>query len=146
MGKLDELRQIIREELKAALKEELPKLLGEAKKPAMIDPKKNLQEQVKSKIPGTLNTAPPKINMFGGGNPMASLLNETAMDLASGTISFDSSDAPGFGVTGYADAPAGTVGGMLQSARPSMAHEMVQITEVPDFSALMNKMKQEGTI
>ena len=146
MGKVDELRQIIREELRAALKEELPKLLGETKKPAMIDPKKALQEQVKTKIPGTLNTAPPKINLFQGDNPMANLLNETAMDLASGNLSFDSGDAQGFGVTGYADAPSGTIGGMLSSARPSMSHEMVQINEVPDFSALMNKMKNEGTI
>jgi hypothetical protein len=146
MEKVDALRKIIREELRAALKEELPKLLSEVKVPVLQDPKKNLQEQVKSKIPGTLNTAPAKPTMFTGNNPMANLLNETAMDLMSGNMEFSTDDVSTFGFSSNMEAPAGTIGGMLTSARPSSNIDMVQINEVPDFSALMAKMKNDGQI
>ena len=56
MAQIDALKKLIREELRAVLREELPKLLKEVQAPAVKDPKKNLQEQVKAKIPGTLNT------------------------------------------------------------------------------------------
>jgi hypothetical protein len=40
----------------------------------------------------------------------------------------------------------GDVNGMLSTARPSSDPSMVQINEVPDFSALMNKMMAKGQI
>lgn len=146
MEKVDALRKIIREELRAALKEELPKLLSEVRTPVIQDPKKNLQEQVKVKVPGTLNTAAPKPVMFSGNNPMANLLNETAMDLMTGNMEFTTDDVSTFGFSSNIEAPAGTIGGMFSSARPSSNIDMVQINEVPDFSALMAKMKNDDQI
>jgi len=40
----------------------------------------------------------------------------------------------------------GDVNGMLATARPSSDISMVQINEVPDFSALMSKMMAKGQI
>lgn len=146
MGKVDELRNIIREELRAVLKEELPKMLKEVKPAIATDPKKALQEQVKTKLPGTLNTKAPALPKFSGNNPMASILNETAMDLAMGKSSFTTDDIGIFGMTQPEEVSVGSVGGMLASARPSSNIEMVQINEVPDFSGLMAKMKESGQI
>ena len=40
----------------------------------------------------------------------------------------------------------GTVTDMLSSARPSSAHELVEIDTVPDFSELMESMKRKGVL
>jgi hypothetical protein len=147
MGQLDQLRKLIREELRSVIKEELPKILKEGYKPVMSDPKKNLQEQVKSKIPGTLNThaSRPQIK-FAGNNPMAALLNDTANNMLNEDFSMTSADVhPGLGFQPK-EVSVGSVEGMLGSARPSSNIDAVQINEVPDFSGLMAKFKERGEI
>lgn len=146
MGQIDQLRKLIREELRAVLKEELPKLLSEVKKTTMADPKKSLQEQVKSKIPGTLNTAAPKPIKFASNHPMAAFLNDTAQAMLNEDFSMTSGDVhPGLAFQPK-EVKVGSVEGMLGSARPSSNIDAVQINEVPDFSGLMNKLKERGEI
>ena len=147
MTQSEALRKLIREELRAVLKEELPKLLKEYSKPIMADPKKNLQEQVKSKVPGTLNTqaSRPQIQ-FANNNPMAAFLNDTAKSMLNEDFSMTSGDVhPGLAFQPK-EVKVGSVEGMLGSARPSSNIDAVQIDEVPDFSALMGKLKAQGQI
>jgi hypothetical protein len=147
MTQSEALRKLIREELRAVLKEELPKLLKENAKPVMVDPKKSLQEQVKSKVPGTLNTqaSRPQIQ-FTNSNPMAAFLNDTAKSMLNEDFSMSTADVhPGLAFQPK-DVKVGSVEGMLGSARPSSNIDAVQINEVPDFSALMGKLKSQGQI
>ena len=147
MGQVDQLRKLIREELRAVLKEELPKLLKEVTVPAMVDHKKSLQEQVKSKIPGTLNTlaSRPQIK-FAGNNPIISLLNDTANSMLNEDFSMTSADVHPAMAFQPKEVKVGSVEGMLGTARPSSNIDAVQINEVPDFSALMGKLKERGQI
>lgn len=147
MGQVDQLRKLIREELRAVLKEELPKLLKEVSKPGIVDPKKSLQEQVQSKIPGTLNTqtAKPQIQ-FSKNNPMAAFLNDTAKTMLNEDFSMTTGDVHPSMAFQPKEVKVGSVEGMLGSARPSSNIDAVQINEVPDFSALMGKLKAQGQI
>jgi hypothetical protein len=146
MGQVDQLKKLIREELRAVLKEELPKILKEYSKPQIVDQKKNLQEQVKSKIPGTLNTASPKPIKFTSNNPMAAFLNDTANSMLNEDFSMTSADVHPSMAFQPKEVKVGSVEGMLGSARPSSNIDAVQINEVPDFSALMGKLKAQGQI
>lgn len=150
MAQVELLRKLIREELRAVLKEELPKMLKEIKQPIIVDQKKALQEEVKTKIPGTLNTHrsnPVAGVKFSGNNPMATLLNETAMGMASENImSFSTDHVNPTMAFQPAEASVGSVQGMLGTARASSNLDAVQINEVPDFSGLMSKLKAQGQI
>jgi len=146
MGQVDQLRKLIREELRAVLKEELPKLLSEIKASPVMDPKKILQEQVKSKIPGTLNTSRPAPIKFTGNNPMAAFLNDTAKNMLNEDFSMTSGDVHPSLAFQPKEVKVGSVEGMLSNARPSSNIDAVQINEVPDFSALMGKLKERGEI
>lgn len=147
MAQIDQLRKLIREELRAVLKEELPKLLKEVSKPAMVDPKKSLQEQVKSKIPGTLNTqvSRPQIQ-FAKNNPMAAFLNDTAKSMLNEDFSMTTDSVHPTMAFQPKEVAVGSVEGMLGTARASSNIDAVQINEVPDFSALMGKLKAQGQI
>lgn len=146
MGQIDQLRKLIREELRAVLNEELPKLLSEVKKTPMADPKKSLQEQVKSKIPGTLNTVAPKPIKFASNHPMAAFLNDTAQNMLNENFNMTSDDVHPSMAFQPKEVKVGSVNGMLGTARPSSNIDAVQINEVPDFSALMGKLKEQGQI
>lgn len=146
MGQVDQLRKLIREELRAVLKEELPKLLKEVSPSPVVDAKKALQEQVKSRIPGTLNTSTPKPIKFAGNNPMAAFLNDTAKNMLNEDFSMTSGDVHPSMAFQPKEVKVGSVEGMLGSARPSSNLDAVQINEVPDFSALMGKLKEQGQI
>lgn len=146
MAQIDALRKLIREELRAVLKEEMPKMLKEVKAAPIMDPKKTLQEQVRSKIPGTLNTGERKPIRFAGNNPMAALLNDTAKSMLNEDFSITTDSVhPALAFQPKEDR-VGSVESMLGSARKSSSVDAVQINEVPDFSALMNKMKERGEI
>lgn len=147
MAQIDTLRRLIREELKAVIREELPKILSEVKSP-MIDPKKSLQEQVKSKIPGTLNTASSirKPIKFAGNNPMAMFLNDTAKNMLNEDFSMTTENVhPAMAFQPKQD-KVGDVNSMLSTARPSSNLATVQINEVPDFTGLMSRLKEKGAI
>ena len=147
MAQIDALRKLIREELRAVLKEELPKILKEAQTPAVKDPKKALQEQVKAKIPGTLNTQTRKPQIkFASNNPMAAFLNDTAKSMLTEDFSMTSDNVHPAMAFQPNQVSVGSVEGMLGTARPSSNLAAVQINEVPDFSGIMNKLKEKGQI
>jgi len=147
MAQIDALRKLIREELRAVLKEELPKLLKEGQAPVVKDTKKALQEQVKAKIPGTLNTqaSRPQIK-FASNNPMAAFLNDTAKNMLNEDFSMTSADVHPAMAFQPSQVTVGSVEGMLGTARPSSNINAVQINEVPDFTGLMSKLKERGEI
>jgi len=147
MAKIDLLRKLIREEVVSALRQELPNILKEHKVNPVTDSKKSLQEQVKSKIPGTLNTPQSRKPMvFSGNNPMAALLNDTAKAMVNEGFSTSMDSVhPSMAFQPKEDKVT-SVEGMLGSARKSSNVDAVQINEVPDFSALMSKMKERGQI
>lgn len=146
MAQIDALRKLIREELRAVLKEELPKILKESKAPVLADPKKSLQEQVKAKVPGTLNTSKPIPPKFSTANPMAAFLNDTAKNMLNEDFSMTSDNVHPAMAFQPSQVSVGSVEGMLGTARPSSNINAVQINEVPDFSALMSKLKEKGQI
>ena len=154
MGQTDLLRKLIREEVRAVFQEELAGILKEA----IIA---NRQPIVETKAPkaasisGTLNTqpvrkmAPP---VLSPSNPLNSLLAETANAMSGDdmeSFSFDSRDAIGFGGASMMRESAPVVESvdqMLATARPSSNMDAIQINAVPDFTALMSKMQQNGQI
>lgn len=150
MNAAEKLKKIIREEVRRAVRQEISKVLNE-NRVQQSSYASSLESQVKNKIPSNLN--PPNPNKiqktkFDKSNPFAQMLNETA-------LSFASEDARGFMGTNQIspvdyfqpqEAKVGGVDDMLASARKSSNIDMVQIDTVPDFSALMNKMKQNGQI
>ena len=154
MGKLDSFRKLIREEVRAVFQEELASILKEA----IISNKSTITESAapkKAAIPGTLNTQPVRkmaAPILSPNNPLNSLLAETANAMSGDdmeTFSFDSSNAMGFGgaqMLREAAPVVDSVDQMLATARPSSNMDAIQINAVPDFTALMNKMQQNGQI
>ncbi len=150
MNAAEKLKKIIREEVRRAVREEMGKIISES-----TTPQKNyassLENQVRSGVSNTKKPTQTKKHIpakFDNSNPFAQLLQETA-------LSFTSDDVRGFGGGGqvsHADyfqpneAKVGDVGSMLNSARKSTNIDMVQIDTVPDFSALMDKMRKNGEI
>jgi hypothetical protein len=146
MASVDLLRKIIREEVVKALRQELPGLIQEAKASPIIDNKKALQEQVKAKIPGTLNTATPKPLKFNSSHPMAAFLNDTAKSMLQEDFSMSTDQVhPAMAFQPKQD-KVGDVNSMLTTARPSSNISAVQINEVPDFTGLMSRLKEKGAI
>jgi hypothetical protein len=154
MGKLDSFRKLIREEVRAVFQEELASILKEA----IISNKSTITESAapkKAAIPGTLNTQPVRkmaAPILSPNNPLNSLLAETANAMSGDdmeTFSFNSSDAMGFGgaqMLREAAPVVDSVDQMLATARPSSNMDAIQINAVPDFTALMSKMQQNGQI
>lgn len=146
MNKLDSLRKLIREEVRAVFQEELAGILKEA---IIAKPNSNLvNEQVrvqKQSIPSTLNTTPTKRVVapnLGFNNPLNSLLAETAQTM-------NQADFESFGGTpGVAkEVPiVESVGDMFAAARASSNFDAIEINAVPDFTGLMSKMKANGEI
>lgn len=153
-SQLDLLRKLIREEVAKAIREEMPTILegvqmGTAKKEPIKESKKT-----KPFIPGTLNTQPVRPKPSFSGNPLASLLNETAMNMGdTDDMAFTTEDlgpgSIGIDPTSFfqpKQVAVGDVNSMLASARPSSDPSMVQINEVPDFTDLMSKMRAKGVM
>ena len=151
---LASLRKVIREEVKSAIKEEMVPILLEIIKASNIKP---------STVPATklaqvqTNTSTAKMS-----NPM---LEQTRMEMLAQmglgdatsfrnminpTTPFLSEDPVNTVQSSYIPAPAALeeqvqdpmyqVNRMLMSANKSSKEEMVEINEVPDFSAIMKKM------
>jgi hypothetical protein len=138
MAKLDALRKIIREEVRAVFQEELAGILKEAV--IANRGQQTIVEAVKSKptsIPGTLNRAAPAFipPSFGAGNPLNNILAETAM-------SMNTNDLAAFGGQGIEREvqTVESVDQMFSSARKSSNLEAIEINAVPDFSGVMAKM------
>ena len=153
-NQVDLLRRLIREEVAKAIRQEMPTILKESQSSSA--PKEVIKESKRQKtaIPGTLNTQPVRPKPNFAGNPLANMLNETAMTMGDmDDMSFNTSDigpdSIGVDPTSFfqpKQVAVGDVNGMLATARPSSDISMVQINEVPDFSALMSKMMAKGQI
>lgn len=147
MTKTDLLRKLIREEVVKALRQELPGLIKEIKSSSpIVESKRPTFTSGKASIPATLNTGERKPVKFAGNNPMAALLNDTAKSMITEDFSMTTEQVhPAMAFQPKEDKVT-SVEGMLGSARASSNVTAVQINEVPDFSALMNKMKERGQI
>jgi hypothetical protein len=153
-NQLELLKKLIREEVVNAIRQEMPAILKEIQ--SSSSPKEVIKESKRPKmaVPATLNTQPvrPKPNFTG--NPLANMLNETAMAMGDmDDMSFNTSDigpdSIGIDPTSFfqpKQVAVGDVNGMLATARPSSDPSMVQINEVPDFTDLMSKMRSKGVI
>ena len=153
-NQVDLLRRLIREEVAKAIRQEMPTILKESQSSSA--PKEVIKESKRPKtaIPGTLNTQPVRPKPNFAGHPLANMLNETAMTMGDmDDVAFNTSDigpdSIGVDPTSFFQpkkVAVGDVNGMLATARPSSDISMVQINEVPDFSALMSKMMAKGQI
>jgi hypothetical protein len=153
-NQLELLKKLIREEVVNAIRQEMPTILKEIQ--SSSSPKEVIKESKRPKmaVPATLNTQPvrPKPNFTG--NPLANMLNETAMTMGDmDDMSFNTSDigpsSIGIDPTSFfqpKQVAVGDVNGMLATARPSSDPSMVQINEVPDFTDLMSKMRAKGVM
>ena len=156
MASLDILRKLIREEVRAAFQEQVSEILKEAisVNSAARQQITEVEKPKKPTPPNTLNTkvARPVAPVLSPGNPLNSLLAETAQSMISEdieTLSFNSNNALGFGGSQYIQSEppaASSVEGMFASARPSSNLDMIQINEVPDFTNLMSNLKSKGAI
>jgi hypothetical protein len=157
MAKLDLLRKLIREEVRAAIQEQLSEILKEAitvNKSSRVEVQETFKPS-KPVIPGTLNTRPARpqyMPQLAPDNPLNNLLMETAQSMTDqdiGSLNYDSSNAMEFGGNGMYQPETqvvSTVDEMFASARPSSNMDMVEINAVPDFTGLMEKLRANGEI
>jgi hypothetical protein len=147
MTSADKLKAIIKEEVRKAVRQELKQIIKESYEPTS-NYASSIEKQVKNNVSST-NKPKKSVNPSNfGNNPFASMLQETAM-------SFSTEDVHSFGGGKSrvslseplaSNAKVGSVNDMLSTAKPSSNLDMVNIDTVPDFSALMSKMKQNGQI
>ena len=157
---LKKFRQIIREEVKKAIQEEMRDVLLEAVK-SKSQPISSTTAQPTSKVESTFKSslsqvmAEEKKSISSTGNPILDLLNETAQAGEWRTLNggeFNASQAVGWnggapGMMGGSNTPVvATVDEMIQSQGPIRDINDVSIDVVPDFSNLMGALKDKGKI
>lgn len=152
MAKIDLLRKLIREEVVKAIRQELPKILNEAKV-GKTGVDNVIKEMKKQQFPLSLNTVDTYTRktdiQYTKSSPLNNLLNETAKSMQQEDIeslSFTSDNVNPVAFFQPSEVNVGDVSGMLSSARPSSNLEMVQINEVPDYSGLMKNLINKGAI
>jgi len=144
------LRKVIREEVQAVVREELGILLeaptpqpvvAETKKPAV---KNSMVESIKPAKP----KQPSKPMAFTNNSILNDILNETRQASEWQSLgNMDSNMAQGFNGPMMNEVQVvNSVDQMLANTRPAGDINSVKIDVVPDFTGLMNKMKQEGQI
>lgn len=170
--KIDQLRKIIKEEVKSAIKEELKDILTEAVKIAS-DPNTNLKGNVEKTSPKAgikenngvedptikfsklVNEERKPLNnpqFETKGNPVLEALNHTAASGEWRTLnggSYNAGDAVGWSGGGPMGASAtpvvNSVEEMIGNKRTSDINA-VNIDAVPDFSNLMGNLKEKGKL
>jgi hypothetical protein len=149
MAKIDLLRKLIREEVEAALRNQLPKIIKESLETKPVSYKSTIENSIKSKVPPlTLNTKRNSIleNVkFSSSNPFANMLNDTITSMTPRDVN-SISDSGESQFYQSEEVETGTINDMLSRARPSSAHELVEIDTVPDFTELMESMKRKGVL
>lgn len=142
------LRKVIREEVQSVVREELGILLETpSPKPSIMETKKTtINNSMIESIKPTKSIQSSKPMSFTNNNILNDILNETRQANDWQTIaSMDSNMAQGFG--GPINVPVvDSVDAMLANTRPAGDINAVKIDVVPNFSALMSKMKQKGEI
>jgi hypothetical protein len=135
---LNLIRKVVRDEVRTVLREELYNL----EKPTISENRsiKNLVKDI-----------PVKKEIKSTGNPITDILQETAAEGSWRTlINATSPMAPNFSsmmpnVGGY-EPKVTTVEGFLQQAGPVKDINQVKIDAVPDYRAIMGKLKEQGKI
>jgi len=153
-SQIDLLRKLIREEVAKAIRQEMPAILQEVRTSSITKEVIKESKPVKKAVPLTLNTHQMRPAANFSGNPLANILNETAMSMVEmDDMSFTSGnigpDSIGVDPTSFfqpKQVVVGDVNSMLSTARASSDPSMVQINEVPDFTQLMSKLKAKGAI
>ena len=149
------LRTVIREEVQQVVREELSLLLEtpEPRQTVTENKKSVMKNSMVDSIRPVKSQQPVKQMPFTNNNILNEILNDTAQggewrSMFEGT----SQQAPNFssmiGQYGRSSEPTvvSSVDQMLANTRPSGDINAVNIDVVPDFSALMGKMKQDGKI
>lgn len=135
---LNLIRKVVRDEIRTVLREEL----ADINKTQIIENKsvKNLVKDI-----------PVKKEFKPTGNPITDILQETAAEGSWRTLlNATSPMAPNFSsmmpnINGH-QTQATTVEGFLKSAKPSNDVSQVQLGDVPDYRAMMGKLKEKGKI
>jgi len=159
--KLDQLRKIIREEVRSAMQGELKDIITEAvkiaseptTKPSVKVPKVEPKRQKSfSELVNEDRQLPQNPQFETKGNPVLEALNETAASGAWRNINggtFNAQDAVGWSgggpMAGAATPVVSSVDQMIQGKRASDITQ-VSIDAVPDFSGLMNNLKEKGKL
>ena len=141
------LRKIIREEVQAVVREELGILLeAPDPKPVVAEAKKTtVKNSMVESIKPAKPTQPLKPTAFTSNNVLNEILNQTAQSGEWRSVAeMTSGNAMGFG--GAQPVVVDSVDAMLANTRPAGDINAVRIDVVPDFSGLMNKLKQDGKI
>jgi hypothetical protein len=157
---LKKFRQIIREEVKKAIQEEMRDVLLEAVK-SKSQPISSTTTQPHSKVESTYKSSLSRVmseekkSILPTGNPILDLLNETAQAGEWRTLNggeFNASQAVGWNggapgmMGGYNTPVVATVDEMIQSQGSVRDINDVNIDVVPDFSNLMGALKDKGKI
>ncbi len=158
--KLDALRQLIREEMRTVIKEELKDILTEAVVIASAPEQKTQGvtqlnqpfKEVKSTIkPSFSQVMAERKTPTSTGNPLLDILNETAQAGEWKTLNggeFNAADAVNWagGMPGGVAQTVSSVEEMISKQSHVTDINDVRIDAVPDFTGLMNKMKENGSI
>jgi hypothetical protein len=149
------LRKVVREEVQQVVREELGLILEAPKSEKTIveTTKPTVKNSMVESIKPVKPTQPAKPMAFTNNNVLNDILNETVQgsDWRS-VVDATSQMAPNFGPMNGAyggtaePTVVSSVDQMLSSARPAGDVTHVKIDAVPDFSALMGKMKEQGQI
>lgn len=162
---LDAFRKVIREEVKKAIQEEMREVLLEAVKsastpkpfgtagPTLVQPYIHTEGQVKPRFSEILAEQHQSQPLTSTGNPLLDILNETAQAGEWRSLNgdgYNASDAVSWnggmpGIAGHTPVVA-TVDEMMSRNKHAQDISQVNIDAVPDFSKLMGRMKENGTI
>ncbi len=153
--KIEAFKKIIREEVRAVIKEELSLIMSTpiaetkiVKKPVVEQ--KTIKKQTFSEIVNEKKQPQqPQKPLFDSKDPLAQILNETAAqggwrDMNGGT--FNASDAVGF-AGGMPQQEVQVVDSVEKmSSQKTSDINQVSIDAVPDFSGMMSAFKKEGKL
>ena len=153
---LEALKKVIREEMRTVIQEELKEILVDAVKIASTPEVKSFGTAGPTAIPTDIFNVTPKRDSLPEtksltGNPLLDLLNETASDGEWRSLEgggYNASDAVSWagGMPGGQTQVVGTVDEMMSKNKHAQDISQVSINSVPDFSKLMGRMKENGTI
>ena len=153
--KIEAFKKIIREEVRAVIKEELSLIMSTpiaetkiVKKP-VVEQKTTKKQTFSEIVNEKKQPQQPQKPLFDSKDPLAQILNETAAqggwrDMNGGT--FNASDAVGF-AGGMPQQEVKVVDSVEQmSSQKTSDINQVSIDAVPDFSGMMSAFKKEGKL
>ena len=141
------LRKVIREEVQAVVREELGLMLEAPEpKPVVAETKKTtVKNSMVESIKPAKPTQPINSPTYTNNSVLNEMLQQTAQQGEWRSVAeMNSSDV----MSGFGSEPivVNSVNEMFANTRPASDINAVRIDTVPDFTALMSKMKQEGQI